>query len=387
MSHDYVLRRMSHSVTQPPIVKGDVTDAVFTSIISVTGDHQAFIDICHCRLVNAPKLKMLGMCVTLNYLDVSHTNIRDIDPIINNCLALRSLNLAGIDLYEDSKYQALGKVVNIEILSLSHALSLKSIDFCKHLLMLRSLSLTNTEIASIAPLGGNRLTRLEELSLDSCRKLDCSAKITETVDTLKGLPALQLLNAFDIKCVNEHADFILDFHPNANLLIETKPRKILLLEAIMLNDLRMVRHCLATGCDVNQRTAEWAEDTMLCMWRRLCKKGRLQSPCFLVSHEEEELRPTPLHFAMMFGHVDIVKVSARAHAGPTISHPDPYPRKGNCVAGRRHQHLRLLGRRDGRPRPYRAGPLEGRAAPRQRLPRERLRTSGVRQKRAPAHSR
>ena len=177
--------------------------------------------------------------------------------------------------------------------------------------MLRSLSLTNTEIENITPLGGNRLTRLEDLCLDSCRKLDRSSSAKGLVDTLRGLPALRLLNTYDIKCVNEHAEFLLDFHPNPNLLIETKPRKILLLEAIMLNDIRMVRHCLATGCDVNLRTGQWAEEPMLYMWRRLCKKGRLQSPCFLVNHIDEELRPTPLHFAMMFGYVDIVKVGSR----------------------------------------------------------------------------
>ena len=76
----------------------------------------------------------------------------------------------------------------------------------------------------------------------------------------------------------------------------------------MEGDEQNVSNLLADGAEVNFRLGEWAQSIMVSMWRKHCKSGRVQTPCFIVNHENEELRPFPIHVAILKGNLNIIKM-------------------------------------------------------------------------------
>jgi len=80
------------------------------------------------------------------------------------------------------------------------------------------------------------------------------------------------------------------------------------LEAIMEGDEQNVSNLLADGAEVNLRLGDWAKSIVVTMWRKHCKNGRVQTPCFIVDYENEELRPFPIHIAILKGNLNIIKM-------------------------------------------------------------------------------
>jgi hypothetical protein len=76
----------------------------------------------------------------------------------------------------------------------------------------------------------------------------------------------------------------------------------------MEGDEQNVSNLLADGADVNLRLGTWAKTIMVDMWRKHCKSGRVQTPCYIVDHENEELRPYPIHIAILKGNLNIIKM-------------------------------------------------------------------------------
>jgi hypothetical protein len=86
------------------------------------------------------------------------------------------------------------------------------------------------------------------------------------------------------------------------------------LEYICNNDIKGAESLINCGIDINMITGKWTESFMLNTWKNRCRHGKLQSPCFLVSHDEKELRPSPVHFAIMFNCESILRLLVRKGA-------------------------------------------------------------------------
>lgn len=86
------------------------------------------------------------------------------------------------------------------------------------------------------------------------------------------------------------------------------------LDFICNNNIKGVESLINCGIDINMITGEWTETFMLNTWLKRCRSGKLQSPCFLVSHEDKDLRPSPIHFAIMFNCEIILRLLIRKGA-------------------------------------------------------------------------
>ena len=115
VSHDFNRRLLGSQGIQPPMLKDEVTDDTFTSIICTVGSHQRLISISQCNNIRPGNLKLLGLCTSLQYLDISYTRLADISIIASNCQVLKSLQLSG--LYLDT-YIPLGSMISLELLNL-----------------------------------------------------------------------------------------------------------------------------------------------------------------------------------------------------------------------------------------------------------------------------
>ena len=220
MNSNYLLRRMA-GVYQPPEKKSDVTDVLFKSIINQMGGHQMMMDISRCRLLVPTSFYDFNICTNLQYLDVSYTQIDDLDPITDNCTVLRSLVLAGIEFLSPVTFQPLSKLVSLELLSLRSS-NIESSEYLQGLLQLRSLDLGHSGISSIGCLQG--LTRMEELCLDHSM-LKGEACVPESLHCLSRLKLLRLLNVCGTELEKASAS-ILDVVPPGGFSLEAKSRRL-----------------------------------------------------------------------------------------------------------------------------------------------------------------
>ena len=162
VSSDRILRVMGSHNQQLPRDKEELTDTAFHSIHRKIGYHQTFLDIARGYQLTSSSFAMLGECCNLMYLDISFTKIDDISDIATNCLNLRGLNLAGLQLV-DSRYTGLRSFLNMEVLSLRLS-NISYLDSLEDLVCIRSLDLGCTKFESLKPIAP--LRRLEELVLD-----------------------------------------------------------------------------------------------------------------------------------------------------------------------------------------------------------------------------
>lgn len=182
ISHDYAMRLLGEDSIQPPALKEEVDDAIFKSVISTSGGHQRFVDVSRCYLIHAQSFSLFGMCQSIEYLDVSFTQIdvEGLSVIASNCCVLKSIQLAGTNL---ENYDPLSKLSQLQLVNL-RASSIQQLEPLFNLLLLRSLDLGYTNITSLDPITG--LTRLEELALDSCVGISNQAA-KDAIFSLKGL--------------------------------------------------------------------------------------------------------------------------------------------------------------------------------------------------------
>ncbi len=221
VSDDYAVRILSLTTNQVPLLKEDVTDEIFYQIMCVLGKSQRFLDISRCMELRPLSFNQLSICESLTYLDISYTRIIDLSPIIENCLGIKAICLAGLDLTQ-KQYDSVGKLVNLEYLTLRQS-NINSIDCCQYLYMLRSLNLGYTSISSISCLGGNNFTRLEELVLDGCKNL-AFENFNDHLKIISDIPNLGTLNVCETDLL-KNIDQIFDLHPNYNLSIESRSRR------------------------------------------------------------------------------------------------------------------------------------------------------------------
>lgn len=135
-----------------------------------------------------------------------------------NCRVLRSLQLCALDITD---YEPLKNMVTLEILNLRGS-SFHNPDILKGLLMLRSLDLGQTAIASIHPLTG--MTRLEELQLDECTNI-INFDRDQLLEILENLISLRCINFSEgMRITGELKERILSL-PEDDLCIESSSKR------------------------------------------------------------------------------------------------------------------------------------------------------------------
>ena len=190
ISHNFFPRLACIRGYQCPTEKDSVTDDVFKSIVCVTGNHQALLDISRCYKLSPPIFNHLERCASLQYLDLSYTPIRDLMPI-KSCKSLRALNICGLRLSSDISFDALQDLTSLEILLLRSSNISKGARL-KELIMLRSLDIGNTKIDSIEFV--STLRRLEEFFMDNIPLFARASHIKHCISVLQELSSLRLLN-------------------------------------------------------------------------------------------------------------------------------------------------------------------------------------------------
>lgn len=278
-------------------------------MLATQAQHNVFLDISRLHLVSAHSFSRLHMCCNVQYLDLSYNRVEasHIALLGEHCKSLRSLILAGLRFTNNVRdYDPLSNLPQLELLSLRSSENVTSTEVFKDLSMLRSLDLGETRVTSIAALSG--LTRLEELCLDNCTAL------IDTAQSLACLPKLKMLRLLNVQGTplesfrSDNGMILLDALASRDICVESQTRAELFLQSIIDNDEPAMRRYVSSGQDVNCRFGPWADKIFAAAWLTRCRETvankQLQTPCFLCSHPQEELRPTPLHVAIMFNAQD-----------------------------------------------------------------------------------
>ena len=163
ISHSYFSRLMGTRGTPIPAEKDDVTDKVCISVLGVAGAHQVLLDLSRCVLLQPTTFDYLKRCPALLYLDLSYTRVLDLSPI-RTCTMLRAFNGAGLKLSNDTGYDALRDLPQLELLILRGS-NISNGGRLKASSILRSLDISFTRIDSIEFL--KDMKRLEELVMES----------------------------------------------------------------------------------------------------------------------------------------------------------------------------------------------------------------------------
>ena len=315
LSCDYVFRRTS-GVHVNPRGKHEIDDKIFGPLMALQSGHQLFLDISRLTLVSSASFRYLSLCGNVQFLDVSYNRVEaeHIALLGEHCITLRALVLAGIKFTNSVEdYRPLGRLAQLELLSLRQAENVTSAECLRGLVQLRSLDLGETAVASLAPLAG--LTRLEELALDGCSRLgggrggdsgcdDMQQRLQMQVQTLStaNLPNLRLLNVQDTALAAWRDSLLEVLHED--VCLEVKARRELFVEAVINNDDAALRRLVGSGQDINIRVGPWGAAILADAWRSRGRAAKLQAPFFLCTHDDEELRPTALHLALYFNAQD-----------------------------------------------------------------------------------
>lgn len=296
--NDFILRMTGASSYQLPRKKDDVDDVKFASVFGMIGEHNKFIDISRCRKISLSSFEKIKQCSSLLYLDVSYTIVDTyfLSILQQHCNRLRGIMLGGSQIVD---YSPLALVDSLEIISLRNS-AVVSLDWISGLFRLRSLDLGSTQVLSLYPLSG--LTRLEELCIDECLHVESSES---NLGLFSRLPSLQLLNSADSSLVSFGS--LISSSCDFNVCIESNPRKIRFLQAIIDNDYTTAHWLIGSGQDINIRIGPWADALLLRSWKSRCKYSRISTPLVQPSFTNEQLRPTPLHISLLFNSLEIIR--------------------------------------------------------------------------------
>jgi Leucine-rich repeat (LRR) protein len=214
IANDFINRLSADPGALPPHVKSEVCDENFKKIIATSGAHQRLLDVSHCTSLTTKGFGVIRACTTLQFLDVSYTNIRDLNFLQVTCSVLKGLNIAGLNL---KYYDFIGKLDSLEILILRES-TFKKGDTLKDLLLLRSLDIAYTEVDDLTPL--YNFERLEELYLDGCPSL-CKIIHDDVIDVLGRWPNLRMLNMSDCGFIPDWEPETVMQIPNTELFIDS----------------------------------------------------------------------------------------------------------------------------------------------------------------------
>jgi hypothetical protein len=310
LSQRLIIRRSKAIGIEMPNEADSVTDATVSRLCALTGGHQRMICVARCYRLTNLSLGNIHRCQGLQYLNLSYTGIENISPLMNLPI-LRSLSLAGLNLIN---YDELRWLVTVEILNLQYSNFSKPellTDFC----LLRSLDLGHTPITTLV--GLEELTRLEELYLDSTRRLTDQPKVMESLllilkHSSEGLKYLQLGDSIFIKSFHQ----LLGQLSSSKVTIATKPRHIVWFENVINNQVEEVQQMILNGQDVNLRSGPEDIDLFTYYYFQRCQmKTNYFDCCSLV----EIYRPCATHLAIFFNCKETLELLISAQV-PSLSH-------------------------------------------------------------------
>lgn len=95
ISHDFTVRLLGVQGIKLPMLKSEVDDNIFKNLISIAGGHQRMLDIRGCINISPSALNLLSYCNSLQYLDVSFTQLTDISGSNSkrNCFVVFGISL------------------------------------------------------------------------------------------------------------------------------------------------------------------------------------------------------------------------------------------------------------------------------------------------------
>lgn len=316
-------------------------------------------------------MQKLSLCHSLLFLNLSYTQVDDISSI-STCVNLRGVNLAGTNL---RSYDPLKWLSGLEILNLNCS-SIRSIDTAgesfSELRLLRSLDLGGCSglcsLRDLQFLASGQLTRLEELLLDgtpaqgyvsaassappassssvppsrlynqhhnqrqqsvaavvlpplepeaeaderSPKEVEQAIRATFHIffDKIAQIDCLRVINIGNSPAV-KYVKYLQSKISNGTTYVLSKPRSYYWFLSIINNDHEEVRAMILNGMDINCRAGQPEMDLFFTAWRERCKG---KTPFFDCISEDETLRPSAVHVAVMFNSVECLKHLVKAEA-------------------------------------------------------------------------
>lgn len=279
-----------------PYRREKINDVYFTKLLGYVGGHQRAIDASRCHKLTY-SFPAIARCTSLMYLDLSFTSFADLS-ILEGLHCLKSLLIAGVAIKELS---CLTQLDTIEILSVRHCATLSSLTVLTGLPILRSLDFGYcTRITSLTPL--SQLTRLEELAMDSSGVIGLS----DVMSTLSCLPELRILNIENTPLADEEnvRESLLSVL-REDVCIEILFRDTQFLLAVIDNDTEAVWNFIGSGGDINVRASLDLNEIMVDKWTEVYEASTVFVLC---DHEDEDLRPTAVHLAIVFQSLEALEV-------------------------------------------------------------------------------
>ena len=237
------------------------------------------------------------------YLDLSFSNFLDLNHLME-LHHLKSLLLGGVRV---NNFSLLKYFDGLEVLSVRGCLGFNDLKDISTMCTLRSLDIGHcTKICSILEIKG--LTRLEELILDSTG-ITSTRQVPDVIDVIKDFKELRLINVGNTTLTN-HRQAILDVMRQDSVL-EADSRDALFMKAAIENDIDMLRWYIGSGIDINARAGDEISKYLLDLW---LDKLEGSTAFVMVGHEDEILRPTALHLAILFNSIEAVELLCYAGA-------------------------------------------------------------------------
>ena len=231
-------------------------------------------------------------------------------------------------------YEPLKWLNNLEILNLNCSAIQATGDNFKELRLLRSLDLGGCSrlcsLGDLEFLATGQLTRLEELYLDSTPTKCLTAIDTENndedkteqlnkeafhkfFDKIAEIDSLSVINIGNTPAV-KYAKYLSNISKNT-LYVLSKPRSYYWFLNIINNDHEEVRQMILNGMDVNIRAGQLELDLFFLAWTERCQA---RTPYFDCISENETIRPTGVHVALLFNSVESLKHLVRAEANQDL---------------------------------------------------------------------
>jgi hypothetical protein len=305
-----------------PALKGKADDTSSVMPICLGGEQQNFVDLSRCINLS-PKFLTRTLplaCSFIMYLDISYTKADDLTTVYTNCLHLKVLNLAGLQLLIPT-LKGIQKLTNLEVISIRSS-NIQDISGFDDLLCLRSIDCGELSLKKVQNALKNK-DRLEELLFDSTRMLNYEC-ISDVMDELSNLTSLKLFNITNSGLAEESV-FIKDILGAQPVYYEPRVRRLLFLQAIVVNNVEEAYFYLSSGQNIDVKIEKSDEGWLSDIWIKRCyyAKTRIQTPFFIFNPVETmgnnsdgnekpilafDHFPTALHLALFFNAEECVQM-------------------------------------------------------------------------------